>query len=171
MSGRGIPFGLLLATAGAMAWLLSHPVTVRAAAAPQYRVQCPKSLPADTTPTRARDDGWTASAPAGFIVDGAGMLHGAPDEQGYLKPDTTGTVKRGKGEVSVTRWSFDMPHWYETWLYCTYGPIELARRIPVNATACTVTIKVDGKQRTPPVFECWSAKPISQHGAAHDKHR
>ena len=54
MSGRGIPFGLLLATAGAMAWLLSHPVTVRAAPAPQYRVQCPKSLPADTTPPRPR---------------------------------------------------------------------------------------------------------------------
>ena len=118
-----------VATVGAMAWLLSHPVTARAAAPAPFRVQCPQSLP-------------------------AGMLHGAPDEQAYLKPTSGGKTMRGKRAVFVTRWTFDVPHGYETWMYCGYGAVELARRIPVTATECTVTTEYEGKQRMPPIFVC-----------------
>lgn len=43
-------------------------------------------------------------------IDSAGMLHGAPDEQAYLKPTSGGKTMRGKRAVFVTRWTFDVPH-------------------------------------------------------------
>ena len=105
-------------------------------------------------PTRERPDGWTASAPAGFVINGAGLEHGTPGEKAHLKPTSSRTTKRGKKEISVTRWTFDLPHSYETWLYCTYGSIELAKRIPATATECTVTVETEGLNRLPTVFIC-----------------
>ena len=103
---------------------------------------------------RKHANGWTTSARMGRRIDSAGMLHGAPDEQAYLKPTSGGPTMRGKRAVFVTRWTFDVPHGYETWLYCGYGAVELARRIPVTATECTVTTEREGKQRMPPIFVC-----------------
>ncbi len=154
MSGRDFPWRLALTTVGVIAWLVSHPVAAHAALAAPFRVECPQSLPAGMVPTHEQANGWTVSAPAGRRIDGAGMLHGAPDEQAYLKPTSGGTTKRGKRAVSVTLWTFDVPHWYETWVYCAYGPVELARRIPEKATECTVTVEREGAQRMPTIFVC-----------------
>lgn len=159
MSGRGVPFGLL-GVAG-LVWAVGQPVLVRATTviagpgtAPVFRTHCPQSLPEGVLPTRERPDGWTASAPAGFVIDGAGMQHGTPGEKAHLKPTSSRTTKRGKKEISVTRWTFDLPHPYETWLYCTYGSIELAKRVPATATECTVTVETAGLDRLPTIIIC-----------------
>lgn len=154
MSDRDFPFGFVLTTVGVIAWIITHPVQARAAPAAPFRVVCPQSLPAGMVPMHERADGWTVSVPEGRQIDGAGMLHGAPDEQAYLKPASGETTMRGKRAVSVTRWTFDLPHWYETWVYCGYGSVELARRIPVTATECTVTFEREGARTSPTIFTC-----------------
>lgn len=56
--------------------------------------------------------------------------------------------------TDIRRWNFEKPHGYETWLYCAYGPVQLAHRIPLNATECTVTIEFEKDRRGPTVFVC-----------------
>lgn len=155
MNGRRFPFGLMSATAAAMAWCLSQPHAAYAAPAPQ-RFDCPLSLPPGMVPTRNLPDGWNMTAPEAWAwrLDGSGMLHGAPDEGGYLIPASAQTHKSRRREISVRRWVLSTPHGYETWLYCGYGPVQLARRVPPTATECTVTVEVNREQRVSTAFVC-----------------
>ena len=124
-----------------------------AAAAP-FTAVCPEGLPTAHVPARDAADGWAASASQTWPVDGSGMLHGPHDGEGYLIPGSAEVRKRGDHKTDIRRWSFDKPHWFETWLYCGYGPVQLAMRIPVDATECRVTVEFNKGQRGPTVFVC-----------------
>lgn len=133
MTGRGFPLDWVLAAAGAGIWALSNPVG--AAAAP-IRIECPRTLPPDVMAMRERPDGWTQAVPAtpvGYPLDGRGVLTGAPDEQAHLKPDRPGAKPNSE------KWSFYTPHGYQHWVYCQYGPVVLARRIPASVKECVAT--------------------------------
>lgn len=79
--------------------------------------------------------------PQEWRLDGGGLLHGAPSEGGYLKPYDAKTTKKGQVETGVTRWVLSpLPHPFETWAFCGYGPIQLFKRIPADATECTATM-------------------------------
>jgi hypothetical protein len=66
-------------------------------------------------------------------LSGAGLLHGPPRELGQLRLDSA----RG----GVTKWNLAVPHPYETWIYCSYGALQLATRVAPAATVCTATSK------------------------------
>ncbi len=153
MSGRDLSVGLLLAGGAAMIWLLSRPIIAHAAPPPPFRVVCPMLLPADMVPMRSIADGWTATSGV-WTVDDSGMLHGAPNESAYLVPTWKKTEKHGKRTTDNRGWSLYVPHGHEKWLYCGYGPVQLARRVPVEATQCTVSVDFNGKRRGPTVFVC-----------------
>ena len=80
------------------------------------------------------------------------MLHGAPNESGYLVPSWKKAEKRGKRTVDNRGWDLYVPHGYEKWVYCGYGPVQLAHRVPVDATECSVSVTFNGQQRGPTVF-------------------
>lgn len=82
------------------------------------------------------------------------MLHGAPDEEAYLVPTSASKTKSRGRTISVRRWTMSVPHAFETWLYCAYGPVQLSRRIPPVATECTVTVEEDRGDRISTVFDC-----------------
>ena len=125
------------------------------APAAQFRVACPEELPPGHVPTRTPSDGWATSAPQRWLADGSGMLHGTHDGQGYLVPGASEQKKLAGGrKVHIRRWSFDTPHWHETWLYCAYGPVELAQRIPVKAIECAATMEFSGGRWGPAAFTC-----------------
>ena len=153
MRGRDFPFGLLLAWVAAMGWLLTRPLIAHGAPTAPFRVVCPMLLPADMVPMRSTADGWTATSGV-WPVDDSGMLHGAPNEGAYLLPDWKKTQKNSGHTIDNRRWSLYVPHGHEKWIYCGYGPVQLARRVPVDATECTVTVDFKGKQRGPTVFVC-----------------
>lgn len=148
-------FGLAIATTAAMVWCLGQPPAARAAPTPQ-RVDCPLSLPPGSVPARTLPDGWHVVAPEAWSwkLDGSGMLHGAPDEGGYLVPTSAHNSKRRGRDISVRRWTMEVPHDHETWLYCAYGPVQLARRISPTATECIVTVEEKRGQRVSTAFVC-----------------
>ena len=96
----------------------------------------------------------TRLRPQDWRLEGGGLLHGAPDESGYLKPYDTKVSKNGYRETGITRWKLGLPHPYETWLYCGYGPLQLFKRIPVDATECTATSKTERGVFVETVFVC-----------------
>ena len=155
MSGRGFQLALLLA-GGAIVWLRGHQSAAHAApaAVTPFHAVCPAVLPAGVVPLHGTAGDWTASAPAQWPVDGSGMLHGPADGQAYLVPDSARTTRSGARKTHVRRWTLGSPHQNETWVYCAYGPVELARRIPVDATECTVTVDYLRQQRGQTVFDC-----------------
>ena len=142
-------------TAWVMASLLIQAGAVHAAPKPvPFIVECPATLPAGAVPMQTVLSRWTVAAVRPWAFDGSGMLHGAPDEEAYLVPDATGSAKRVAGSPAVRRWTFELPHGYEKWVYCAYGPVQLAQRTPVDATECTATEKTDGGKFKPTVFVC-----------------
>jgi hypothetical protein len=104
-----------------------------------FSVTCPPSLPAAAFKPNQVPDGWVGAVPQDTRVSGAGLLWGPPDESGYLKPDDAKTTGPAGRQVNVTRWRLDVPHAYETWAYCAYGPLQLAKRVPPGAVECTVS--------------------------------
>ena len=155
MTARGFPIGLTLVAAGAMSWLLSHQQLAWAAPAPQsFRVQCPRELPVGAVPVSERADGWAVTAPGGRALDSWGILTGAPDEQAYLKPTESKQTNRGMRENASSRWVLAVPHGYEHWMYCSYGSVLMARRIPPDAVECIATTTTEAKQSGATVFVC-----------------
>ncbi len=157
MNDRGFPGGLALAVAGAMAWLYSMPVPARGAELPrgEQRFDCPLWLKPDAFKADRPPDGWTAVMPQEWRLDGGGLLHGAPSESGYLKPYEANIAKTGDRETGVTRWKLGpLPHSYETWLYCGYGPLQLFKRVPLDATECTATTKTERGAFVGTAFVC-----------------
>lgn len=156
MTDRRYPVVLALAVAGGTL-LSSVPLTVRSAEqlAVEQRFDCPLWLKPEAFKADRPPAGWTAVMPQGWRLDGGGLLHGAPDESGYLKPYEAKTTNQGSREIGVTRWKLGpLPHSYETWLYCGYGPLQLFKRIPVDATECTATTNTERGAFVGTVFVC-----------------
>lgn len=157
MSGHGFRVELLLGAAGAAIWLLSMPTTARSAeqSSSKMPVACPLWLQPDAFKPDRSPAGWKAVMPQQWRLDGGGLLHGAPDESGYLKPYDAKITKKGDRKTGVTKWKLGpLPHSYETWLYCGYGPLQLFKRIPINATECTATSKLERGAFVETVFDC-----------------
>jgi len=151
---RDYPMNLLIAAAGAMTWMAIQPVAAQEAGAGFFRLACPAVLPPGTVAMRTTPDNWTVSATRPSRLDGSGMLHGAPDEEGFLVPNA-GDGKKGRaGSTAVRRWSFEVPHGYEKWAYCGYGPVQLARRVPVHTSECVATEVWEHGRYAPTVFIC-----------------
>lgn len=138
MSRRAPPIALAAGLAVAIGWQAGPVLGAPPAAAP-FRVTCPASLA--TTAFRADrvPAGWVGAMPQETRVSGAGLLWGPPDESGYLRPDEAKTTGPANRRVNTTRWRFDLPHSYETWVYCLYGPLQLAKRTPPDAVECTAS--------------------------------
>ncbi len=87
------------------------------------------------------------------------MLHGAPDQSGYMVPDDTKLTKSGKSSTQTDSWTFPEPQGYPTWIYCGYGgagaPLQLFKRVADDATQCTLTSKSkDGLGKDVAEFVC-----------------
>jgi hypothetical protein len=86
------------------------------------------------------------------------MLHGRPEESGYLVPAETRNTKQGDRSSWTQRWRFDRPHWYPTFVYCGYGgeagPLQLFYPIPKDATECAATSSSKGGMLETAVFVC-----------------
>lgn len=157
MTGLELRGVQVIGAVGALIWLLTMPASVRSAEPQQkgQRVSCPLWLRPDAFKPNRPPEGWTAVMPQQWRLDGGGLLHGAPDESGYLKPYEAKTTKNGDRVTALTRWNLGpLPHSYETWLYCGYGPLQLFKRIPVTATECTATSKLERGAFVETVFEC-----------------
>jgi hypothetical protein len=118
------------------------------------QVSCPLSLPAATFKPDRVPEGWSGALPLDTRVSGAGLLHGPPKEMGVLKPGFAKSTGSAGRKVNVTRWKLDVPHPYETWVFCEYGPLQLAKRIPPNAVECTSTSKGSSAWFEEIVFTC-----------------
>jgi hypothetical protein len=67
------------------------------------------------------------------------MLHGSPEEPGFLRPATSKGGKEGNRAKWVQTWK--LPHWYETFAYCGYGddaPFKLFHQVTDDANECTL---------------------------------
>lgn len=115
------------------------------AGAAEQRFTCPERLAPETIQPNHPPAGWTMYMPRGARLVGGGMLHGAPDQSGYMVPDDTKLTKSGKSSTQTDRWAFHAPEGYPTWIYCGYGgagaPLQLFKRIADDATQCTLTAK------------------------------
>lgn len=110
---------------------------------------CPLEMPKDAIQPHRLPQGWMVRTLSPVRLDSAGMLHGAYDGEGYLKPHPAQQRKRGDEVVSTQVWDFtSLPH-YERWLVCGYGPVELYKRIEQKVARCTMkTARRDGAIRS-----------------------
>lgn len=156
MNDRGFSVVRALAAAAALAWLFLLSTAARGAEPllTEKRFECPLWLKPDAFKTHRPPEGWTAVMPQEWRLDGGGLLHGAPSESAYLKPYDAKIMKTGDKETGTTRWKLVPPHPFETWLYCAYGPLQLFKRIPVDATECTATINTERGVFVGTVFVC-----------------
>jgi hypothetical protein len=148
MSNRGFSVGFALAAA----WLCTLPLITHSA---EQRYECPLWIKPDAFKADHPPDGWTAVMPQEWRLEGGGLLHGDPNESGYLKPYDAKISKNGNQEIGVMRWRLGQPpHPHETWLYCGYGPLQLFKRIPLDAVECTATSKTDSGFFVETIFVC-----------------
>jgi hypothetical protein len=151
MSGRGYPAALVLAVT-ALGWLSGAPGTARAA---EQRTTCPLWIQPEAFKANRPPKGWTAAMPQeGRLSAGGGLLWGAPEESGYLRPDEAKTTKNRSHVTGTARWKLTVPHSFEVWLSCAYGPLQLFKRIPVDATECTSTSKIENGVFAEVVYVC-----------------
>lgn len=123
-------------------------------------ITCPAHLSPEALQSPQVQAGWSLYVPRELPLSEGGMLHGPPDESGYLAPYDTKSVKNGKTTVQTQRWTFQPPHAFPTWLYCGYGgggaPLQLFRRIPDGATECTAATRIVGSVIQGVEFVCRS---------------
>lgn len=124
------------------------------AAGREVKTACPLHIDS----ARNVPPGWTV-VPVGEVGPaGAGMLHGPPQEAGYLVPVESHRHGKGKHRRFIQRWKFDHPHWFETWMFCSYSeqpePVALFRRIAQNTSECTLTTSVKTDIPEINVFVC-----------------
>lgn len=124
----------------------------------EQRFACPPQLLPDAVQSGRPPAGWLLFMPQEAFLSKAGMLHGAPDESGYLKPAASYGGKNGNLSTWTQRWNFALPHGYETWLYCGYGgggsPLQLFKRVAADATECIATSKRERSTLVEIVFVC-----------------
>jgi len=115
------------------------------ASAAEQRFTCPERLAPESVQPNHPPAGWAMYMPRGVRLTEGGMLHGEPDQSGYMVPDNTKLSQSGKVLVQTDHWIFPAPEGYPTWIYCGYGglgaPLQLFKRVADNATECTLTSK------------------------------
>lgn len=153
MSGHPFPLALLLLAIGGPV-CLSCP---RCAHGAEHRIVCPPRLDPGAVQGKA-PPGWQFGMPHAAQLGAAGMLHGPPDESGYLVPADSKETRQGDRTRWTQRWRFDRPHWYPTFAYCGYGgasgPLQLFHSIPEDATECTATTIRNGAVLDTAIFVC-----------------
>lgn len=110
------------------------------AAAMTPPISCPLYLEDGAIAFVKPPPGWYGTAHDRMRLSSGGVLGGPPDERGYLVPEGgTGTKHRGS-----TTWTFAPGQ--ERWLWCGYGAsgdVQLSKRLPDSAGACTTTWRDD----------------------------
>lgn len=156
MNKLPLPAALTLVLASSVAWLASPAILAHSAprGTDKFQVTCPLSLPAAAFKPDRVPEGWSGALPLDTRLTGAGLLHGPPEEMGVLKPDFAKSAGSSGQKVNVTRWKLDVPHPYETWVFCEYGPLQLAKRIPPYAVECTAASKGSSAWFEEIVFTC-----------------
>lgn len=136
MSDPTLPMTPLLAAVGGAVCLFWSNVAWGA----EYRISCPLTLEPGSVQGKA-PAGWRFAMPQAAPLTVAGMLHGPPEESGYLVPEEN--RETGRDGRWMQRWRFEQPHWYPTFVYCGYGggrgPLQLFYPIPKATTECTAT--------------------------------
>ncbi|MDB5933790.1 MAG: hypothetical protein JWQ01_1134 [Massilia sp.] len=123
------PFPLLLAAV---------PLLLIAGIALGTPVACPLILDDGAAKVARAPSGWTAVPAQAVRLSSGGLLRGRPEDWGYLRPERTATT-RGGGSASNA-----FAPGEERWLWCGYGgagALQIAKRLPDDATVCTVTHK------------------------------
>lgn len=86
------------------------------------------------------------------------MLHGAPEESGYLVPTESKSANQRDPSNRTQLWRFDRPHWYPTFVYCGYGggtgPLQLFHPILEDAAECTETVSKKNGVLDEAIFVC-----------------
>jgi hypothetical protein len=128
-----------------------------AASAPLQSVSCPLWLPKDSFRSNNSSEGWVALMPADARLSGGGLLHGAPAEEAYLRPDEAKERRNGNRSEFRAVWQLGQPHAFEVWMFCSYGgqsTLQLFRKVNDRASTCTSTSKLIDGAFTGTVFEC-----------------
>lgn len=120
---------------------------------------CPLRLAKETLQLSAIPEGWTPLLrQQGLTLSSVGMLHGAYDRSGYLKPTQTTVRKSGGKEQFTSTWDFGPPPHYERWYFCEYGEaVELLRRLDESASSCTIVSTREGDAITAVQIACTPA--------------
>lgn len=112
-------------------------VTQAAMAGPQ-RFECPQQLAATALRVDSPKGGWTSFVSSPLYLSGAAPADGPPERLGILRGEA--------GRTTPTSWtrtySLEGPYPEGKWLRCDYGgfgEVSLARRLPDQIRACTVT--------------------------------
>lgn len=151
MSGQGFSAALVLAVA-AVGALWSEPTAARSV---EQRTICPLWLQPDAFKANRPPEGWTGVMTQEWRLSaGGGLLWGAPEELAYLKPSEARTTRAGSRVTGITRWKLTLPHAFEVWLSCAYGPLQLFKRIPIDATECTSSNTIENGLFEESVFVC-----------------
>ncbi|GGY26891.1 STY0301 family protein [Pseudoduganella albidiflava] len=126
---------LLAAVGGAVCLFCSNAVW-----GAEHHIACPSTLEPGSVQGKA-PAGWRFAMLQAAPLTSAGMLHGPPEESGYLVPEDN--KETGRGGRRAQLWRFEQPHWYPTYVYCGYGGgrglLQLFYPIPKAATECTAT--------------------------------
>jgi hypothetical protein len=96
--------------------------------------------------------------PQAAQLTAAGMLHGPPEESGYLAPDENKDTRHGKSLDWTQRWRLGRPHPYPTFVYCGYGggrgALQLFHPVPEEVGECSAVGSVRGGRLAGVVFVC-----------------
>lgn len=101
-------------------------------------VACPLILEEGAVKIVRPPNGWLGTSHSLARLTSGGLMRGHPDQIAYLRPEKT-TVFKGGGTASN---EFEAGE--EKWLWCGYGgtnALQLSKRLPDSAIACTVTHK------------------------------
>lgn len=147
-----------------------HAIPLFAAAGAAMAMACPRVVhggeqhivcPPNLEPAAVQGKpppGWRFAMSQAARLTEAGMLHGAPDEGGYLAP--ADISRQGSGSGWVQRWRFERPHWYPTFVYCGYGggsgtgPLPLSYPVREDVRECTLTSSKKGDVLVRADFVC-----------------
>lgn len=127
--------------------------------AAEQRVSCPLRLEPEAIQSNKPPPGWELHMLRPASLTEGGMLHGPPSESAFLVPDGTNTHKVGKQTMETQRWTFALPHPYQTWLYCGYGgggaTLKIFKKVLDSVTECTLSSQsADGRTKESMEFSC-----------------
>lgn len=123
----------------------------------EFTISCPPTVGPEAVRGNA-PPGWRFAMPQAAQLTAAGMLHGPPEESGYLAPDENKDVRQGKRLGWMQKWRFGLPHSYPTFVYCGYGggrgALQLFHPVPEGAGECTAAGSLQGEGLAGVVFVC-----------------
>ena len=122
---------------------------------------CPLLLSTAALQLSVVPEGWSPLLrQRGLPLTSVGMLHGAYDGSGYLKPTVTNVRKMAGKEIFTSTWDFGPPPHYERWYFCEYGEVvELFRQVDALASSCTIVNTREGNAITAMRIACTPVAP------------